>query len=226
MRFALRLNGTTKNKWDSIIDLVQLWKHYKRIIKENGAIVLTGQSLFSAKLIISNEEMYRYSLIWEKTRAGGFLNANRMPLQSHEDILVFYKKIPTYNPQMVIGKPYIKRQKNNGDGGCYGKFERKNSLIKNEGLRFPKSIIKIPNDNHNSIHRTQKPVALFEFLIKTYTNEGNVILDNCIGSGTTAISAINTKRNFIGFEKDKEIFGMAQNRVEHALKEKQEQLFL
>ena len=115
---------------------------------------------------MSNEKLYRYSLIWEKTKAGGFLNANRMPLQSHEDILVFYKKLPVYNPQMQEGKPYVKKAVTNGDGGNYGKFERVGTTNVNQGKRFPKSVITISNDNHNSLHKTQKPTELFEYLIK------------------------------------------------------------
>ena len=205
--------GTTQNKWDSVIPLDSLWEQYKRIIKDNGAIVLTGQSLFSAKMIVSNEKMYRYSLIWEKTRAGGFLNARRMPLQSHEDILVFYKKLPLYNPQMQEGKPYIKKAITNGDGKNYGKFDREGITNVNDGIRFPRSIIRIKNDNHNSLHPTQKPVALFEYLIKTYTNEGDLVLDNCIGSGTTAVACLELNRHFIGIELSPEYCEIARNRI-------------
>src|SRR5690606_14378432 len=120
---------------------------------------------------MSQPKLYRYSLIWEKSKAGGFLNARRMPLQAHEDILIFYKKLPTYNPQFQEGKPYVKKAVTNGDGGNYGVFNRVGSVNINEGKRFPRSVIKIANDNHNSIHKTQKPIALMEYLIKTYTNE-------------------------------------------------------
>jgi len=205
--------GTTQNKWDSVIPIDSLWEQYKRIIKDNGAIVLTGQSLFSAKMIVSNEKMYRYSLIWEKTKAGGFLNARRMPLQSHEDILVFYKKLPLYNPQMQEGKPYIKKAITNGDGKNYGKFDREGITNVNDGIRFPRSIIKIKNDNHNSLHPTQKPVDLFEYLIKTYTNEGDLVLDNCIGSGTTAVACLSLNRHFIGIELSPEYCEIARNRI-------------
>jgi len=196
-----------------VLPLDSLWEQYKRIIKDNGAIVLTGQSLFSAKMIVSNEKMYRYSLIWEKTKAGGFLNARRMPLQSHEDILVFYKKLPLYNPQMQEGKPYIKKAITNGDGKNYGKFDREGITNVNDGIRFPRSIIKIKNDNHNSLHPTQKPVALFEYLIKTYTNEGDLVLDNCIGSGTTAVACLQTNRHFIGIELSPEYCEIAKKRI-------------
>ena len=211
--------GTTHNKWDSQIPFDKLWSEYERIIKDNGAMVFTGQGLFSARMIVSNEKLYRYSLIWEKTKAGGFLNARRMPLQAHEDILVFYKKLPTYNPQMEEGKPYVKKAVTNGDGSNYGKFERVGQVNVNKGERFPRSVIKISNDNHKSIHPTQKPVALLEYIIKTYTNEGETVLDNCMGSGSTIIAAINTKRHYIGIEVDEKFYLMAKNRIEKHLAE-------
>ena len=137
-----------------------------------------------------------------------------MPLQAHEDILIFYKKLPIYNPQMVQGKPYTKKAITNGDGGNYREFNRVGTINVNKGVRYPRSVIKISNDNHNSLHPTQKPVELFEYLIKTYTNENELVLDNCIGSGTTAIAAINTNRNYIGFELDENYFNIAQSRID------------
>ena len=211
--------GTTHNRWDAIIPFAPLWQQYERVAKVNAAIVLTGQSAFSAKLIISNEKTYRYSLIWEKTKAGGFLNAAKMPLQAHEDILIFYKKLPVYNPQYECGKPYAKKAVSNGDGGNYGKFERSGQTKINEGVRFPKSIISIANPNNSSLHPTQKPVALFEYLIKTYTNEGDTVLDNCMGSGTTAIACLNTNRFYIGFENNEKYYQLATERIrKHAEK--------
>jgi site-specific DNA-methyltransferase (adenine-specific) len=214
--------GTTQNKWDNIIPFESLWKEYNRVIKDNGAMIFTGQSLFSVNLIKSNEKYYRYTLIWEKTKAGGFLNAKRMPLRAHEDIIVFYKKLPTYNPQMVEGKSYIKKAITNGDGKNYGKFDRVGTININKGMRYPRSVIKISNDNHGSLHPTQKPVALFEYLIKTYTNKGEIVLDNCMGSGTTAIACMNTKRNYIGFEwcpddPHDTYFKLANKRIEEHL---------
>lgn len=208
--------GTTQNKWDSIIPLDKLWGGYERIIKNNGTMVFTGQSLFSAKLICSNEKLYRYSLIWEKTKSGGFLNARRMPLQAHEDILVFYKNLPTYNPQMETGKPYVKKAVTDGDGNNYGKFSRIGTTNINSGSRFPRSVIKISNDNHKSLHPTQKPVALLEYLIKTYTNEGMLVLDNTMGSGSTGVACKNLNRDFIGIEKDENYFKIAENRINNA----------
>ena len=207
--------GTTQNKWDSVIPFDLLWCQYRRIIKDNGAICLFGQGLFTASLICSNKTMYRYDLIWEKTKAGGFLNARRMPLQAHENISVFYKKLPTYNPQMEIGKPYIKKAVTNGDGKNYGKFDRVGEVHINNGERFPRSVIKISNDNHKSLHPTQKPVALLEHLIKTYTKEGETVLDNCMGSGSTGVACKNLNRKFIGIELDENYFNIAKERIEN-----------
>lgn len=204
--------GTTQNKWDSIIPLEPMWEQLKRVIKPNGAIVMTSQSLFTARLMVSSP-FFRYCLIWEKTKAGGFLNANRMPLQAHEDITVHYKKLPTYNPQKERGKPYTKKAVTNGDGGNYGKFERVGLINVNNGERFPRSVIKISNDNHGSLHKTQKPVALMEYLIKTYTNEGDTVLDFTMGSGTTGVACKNLNRSFIGIEKDDSYFDLASNRI-------------
>lgn len=206
--------GTTQNKWDSVIPFNLLWCQYRRIIKDNGAICLFGQGLFTANLICSNKEMYRYDLIWEKTKAGGFLNARRMPLQAHENISVFYKKLPVYNPQMEAGKPYIKKAVTNGDGKNYGKFDRVGEIAVNEGTRFPRSVIKISNDNHKSLHPTQKPVELLEWLIHTYTNENETILDNCMGSGSTGVACVNTNRRFLGIELDNTYFESAKKRIE------------
>lgn len=208
--------GTTMNKWDSVIPYEELWVGLKRVVKDNGAILLFGQGLFSAELACSNKEWFRYRLVWEKTKAGGFLNARRMPLQAHEDISVFYKKLPTYNPQMSEGKPYIKKAVTNGDGGNYGKFNRVGTTQKNEGTRFPRSVIRFSNDNHKSIHPTQKPVELLEYLIKTYSNEGDTVLDFCMGSGTSGIASVNTHRNFIGIELDKDYYEIAKSRIYEA----------
>ena len=205
--------GTTQNKWDTIIPLEPLWAEYRRVCKDDAAIVLTAQSMFTAMLMVCARDIYRYSLIWEKTKAGGFLNAKRMPLQAHEDICVFYRKLPTYNPQMVEGKPYVKKAVSDGDGKNYGKFTRAGSVAVNEGVRYPRSVLRFPNDNHGSVHPTQKPVALMEYLIRTYTNAGDVVLDNCMGSGTTGVACANTARKFIGMEQDPAYFDVACERV-------------
>ena len=190
-----------------------MWEQLNRIIKPNGAVVLFGQNSFSFKLGLSNEKMFRYTLVWEKTKSGGFLNANRMPLQAHEDILIFYKKLPTYNPQFEDGKPYTKKAVTNGDGGNYGKFDRVGKVNVNEGLRFPRSVIKMSNDNHGSLHPTQKPVALMEYLIKTYTNEGETVLDFTAGSFTTGVACVNLNRKGIMIEMDETYYNVAKDRI-------------
>lgn len=207
--------GTTKNRWDSVIPFDKLWKEYKRVIKDNGAIVLTGQGLFTAKLITSNEKMFRYTLVWDKVLPSGFLNANRQPLRSHEDIIVFYKKLPTYNPQKTEGKPnnskgkMVKNTNNN-----YGQFTPIDNGDKGSHLKYPKSIITESKPHPSTmIHPTQKPVNLFSYLIKTYTNEGDIVLDNCMGSGTTAIACLETGRYYIGYELDTSIYTTALNRI-------------
>jgi len=205
-----------------MIPPVSLWEQYERIITNNGVILLFGQDKFTAKMMLSNEKLHRYNLICDKVLTSGFLNAAKMPLRSHEDIMVFYKKLPTYNPQMVEGKSYIKKAITNGDGKNYGKFDRVGTININKGMRYPRSVIKISNDNHGSLHPTQKPVALFEYLIKTYTNKGEIVLDNCMGSGTTAIACMNTKRNYIGFEwcpddPHDTYFKLANKRIEEHL---------
>jgi len=206
----------TCNKWDSIIPFDLMWKQLERIIKLNGAIVLFGQNTFTFKIGLSNEKLFRYTMTWEKTKAGGFLNANRMPLQAHEDILVFYKKLPTYIPQFEDGKPYTKKAVTNGDGGNYGNFNRIGEIAINDGKRFPRSVIKFSNDNHGSLHPTQKPVALMEYLIKTYSNEGETVLDFTMGSGTTGVACKNLSRKFIGIELDDNYFNIAKERITNA----------
>ena len=211
--------ATTQNSWDSIIPLEPMWEQINRVIKPNGAIVLFGQNTFTFKLGLSNEKMFRYTLTWEKTKAGGFLNAKRMPLQAHEDILVFYKKLPTYNPQFEEGKPYTKKAVTNGDGRNYGNFDRVGQVSVNEGKRYPRSVVKFSNDNHGSLHPTQKPVPLLDYLIKTYTQEGETVLDFTAGSMSTAIACINTNRKGIMIEKDEHYFKVGSDRVAQALQE-------
>ncbi|WP_431607397.1 DNA-methyltransferase [Peribacillus frigoritolerans] len=204
--------GTTRNKWDSIIPLEMLWEEYTRIIKDNGAIILTAQTPFDKVLGSSNLKLLRYEWIWEKENGTGFLNAKKMPLKNHENILVFYRKLPTYNPQMRIGfSPYKCKQGSGSDNWNYNS-EFGGHISESNGGRYPLSVLKINRDKEK-IHPTQKPVTLFEYLIKTYTNEGETVLDNCIGSGTTAIAALNTGRFFIGIEKEKEYVDVANDRI-------------
>lgn len=207
--------GTTRNKWDNIIPLNDLWKSYKRIIKKNGAIVLFGDGMFTASLMLSNPKMWRYNLIWDKQRGCDFLNANIKPLKSHEDICVFYKHKPTYNKQYWYAKPY-KLIKNGSLSENYG--DRKTAYTESkDGKRNPLSILSFPRDN-KKLHPTQKPVALLEYLIKTYTNEGETVLDNCMGSGSTGVACINTNRNFIGYELDEKYFKIAEKRLNECVK--------
>jgi len=207
--------GTTSCKWDSVIPFEPLWKQYERIVKDNGAIVLTASQPFTTVLISSNFGLFRYELIWDKIRAATGLNAARMPMKTHENICVFYKKQPTYNPQMTEGTPFDKTKYNgqvetaNVTGGG-----EKNSK-KNDGTRFPISIHRYSQNwsRQQQIHPTQKPVELMEYLIKTYTNEGETVLDNCMGSGTTGVACKKTGRHFIGIEKDEKYFEIAVNRI-------------
>lgn len=203
--------GTTKNKWDTVIDLDLLWKQYERVIKDNGAIVLFAQVPFNIRLGASNLKLLRYEWIWEKEQGTGHLNAKKMPLKAHENILVFYKKLPTYNPQMVGNeKRIVKRSGKKSKTTNYGDFIE---ISESEYTgRFPKDILRFNKDN-NKIHPTQKPVKLLEYLIKTYTNENEVVLDNCMGSGSTGVACLNTNRKFIGIELDKEYFEVAKNRI-------------
>ena len=202
--------GTTRNKWDTPIDLESLWKEYERIIKDNGAIVLFAQTPFDKVLGASNIKLLKYEWIWEKEMGTGFLNAKKMPLKNHENILVFYKKPPIYNPQMREGKPYTIVQ--GGDSSNYGDYHR--VTTENGGERYPVSIIKFNRDKEK-VHPTQKPVALCEYFIKTYTNEGATVLDNCMGSGTTGVACKNLNRNFIGIELDENYFKIAKERIDN-----------
>ncbi|MDW4537107.1 site-specific DNA-methyltransferase [Bacillus cereus] len=208
--------GVTQNKWDVIIPFNELWHQYERIIKDNGAIVLTAAQPFAAQLIVSNPKLFRYEWIWEKTAATGHLNAKKMPMRAHESILVFYKKLPTYKPIKTTGHaPVNSYTKHQDDGTNYGKTK---IGISGGGSteRYPRSVQRFSTDKQKeAIHPTQKPVALFEYLIKTYTNEGETVLDNCIGSGITAVAAINTNRNFIGFEISEEYCAAANRRIDN-----------
>ena len=201
--------GTTRNKWDSIIPLNDLWIQYERIIKDNGAIVLFSQMPFTAELVHSNLNLFKYEWIWEKDNGTGFLNAKKMPLKKHENILVFYKKLPTYNPQMRTGfKPYKCKQGRHSTN--YGAYEQ-GHITESNGERYPIDIIEFKKDS--GLHPTQKPVALLEYLIKTYTNEGDTVLDNCMGSGSTGIASKELNRNFIGIEIDEKYYKIACERI-------------
>lgn len=205
--------GTTRNKWDSVIDLSSLWHEYKRVC--HGAIVLTAQAPFDKVLGASNLPMLRYEWIWRKEAGTGFLNAKRAPLKDHENVLVFYGTPPTYNPQMRTGlKPYKCKQGHVGTN--YGAVRPEN-ISESNGERYPVTVLEFPRDKAK-LHPTQKPAALMEYLIKTYTNEGDMVLDNCMGSGTTGVACMNTGRRFIGIEMDEGYFNIAKERIESAIK--------
>lgn len=207
--------GTTHNKWDSVIPFDLLWQEYKRITKPNAAIILYAQSLFACKLALSNEQWFRYDLVWKKgERASGHLDCKKKPLRNHEQILVFYKEQPKYYPQMVLGKKAHSRGKGNlKTNNNYGKFSGFAGDSPNGDWKYPKSILDFDRP-HPPIHPTQKSVELGEWLIKTFTDAGDTVLDNTMGSGTHGISCINTGRNFIGIEQDPIIFEMATKRIE------------
>ena len=207
--------GKTKNKWDSVLELKTLWEHYERVICDKGIIILFGQDKFSARLMLSNEKLHRYNIIWEKTTPTGHLNAKKMPLRSHEDILIFYKQLPTYNPQKTTGhvrkvstahhKRDSKKTTNYGEHGLttYDSTER-----------YPKSVWKFATDKQKeALHPTQKPILLLEEIIKTFTNERDMILDNTMGSGTTNLACLKLNRKSIGIEKEKQHYDDAVRRL-------------
>ena len=207
--------GRTHNRWDIVIPFAELWENYNRIVKDNGAIVLFADGLFMAELMLSNKKNWRYNLIWDKVLTSGFLNANKQPLRQHEEIVVFYKKQPTYNPQKTKGqknhsKGISKRNANNN----YNKFDFVDNKDILGDMKHPKSILTFSKP-HSSvmIHPTQKPIELLEWLIKTYTNEGDLVLDNCCGSGSTGVACMNTNRRFIGMELDEKYLQIAKERL-------------
>lgn len=214
--------GTTACKWDSVIPFEPLWEQYKRIIKDNGAIVLTASQPFTSALVMSNPKMFGYEWIWEKSKASNFLLARKQVLKAHESVLVFSKETPNYFPQKTKGNPYKGdgRSKKGSKSDVVNNVPNPTFRNDNEGDRFPRSVQYFKtaeSEKVGALHPTQKPVALMEYLIRTYTNEGETVLDNCMGSGTTGVACINTNRNFIGIEKDENYFSIAKNRIESAM---------
>ena len=212
--------GTTCCSWDAVIPFEPLWAEYERVIKANGAIVLFGAHPFSAVLACSKLELFRYEWIWEKPSATGFLNADKQPLRAHENILVFYKSLPTYNPQKTFGHERKKSKRKNIGSAHYGKQLNIKDYDSTE--RYPRTV-QVFSKDYPSIHDTQKPVALCEYLIRTYTNAGELVLDNTMGSGTTGVACVNTRRRFIGIENDKQTFNEAKERIDLAAVEKDQQ---
>lgn len=221
--------GTTACKWDVIIPFEPLWKQYERVIKDNGAIVLTASQPFTSALVMSNPKLFKYELVWLKNIPTGFLNAKRMQMKAHENILIFYKNPSTYNPQMIKRTPEQYKSclrindSNRNSGESYGNVNTalKRKSAEEQWYKYPTSELKISVEDirNGKGHPTQKPVALFEYLIKTYTNEGETVLDNCMGSGTTAIACINTGRNYIGFEKEEKYYNIILERIKKHTKQ-------
>lgn len=203
--------GVTQNKWDSPIPFSLLWEQYFRVVKRNGAMVFMAQTPFDKALGMSQPSILKYEWIWEKTKATGHLNAKKQPMKAHENILVFYREQCIYNPQKTAGEPYV------GAGGPskrdnYGNFAgiREGSP---DGSRYPRSVLRFSHESR-PLHPTAKPVPLMEYLIRTYTNEGETVLDNCMGSGTTGVACVNTRRNFVGMELDEKYFSIAEKRIQ------------
>lgn len=205
--------GTTACKWDSVIPFDLLWAQYERIIKPNGAVVLTASQPFTSTLVMSNPKRFRYEWIWLKSRASLFQNAKKMPMKRHENVLVFYKSLPVYNLKLKkLETPIKSGRKNKGGEILQSRVSSEDYMQTHTGFNF--SDIKFNNPNNKNVHPTQKPVELFEFLIKTYTNAGDLVLDNCAGSGTTAIACINTNRRFIVMEQDKKYYELMKARID------------
>ena len=235
--------GTTNYAWDEVIPFGPLWEQYERVVKDNGAIVLTASQPFTSKLVSSKLEWFKHEWIWEKQRASNFMRTNHEPLKYHENVLVFSKGTLTINPQrykvleideiMNMSKKEVNNMMRTKDYDRFGKVDRRKTvrnsdtnqkyagtdvkIVRNrdDGCRNPKSVLKVNNTLNGNIHPTQKPVPLFEYLIKTYTNKGETVLDNCMGSGTTAIACLNTDRQYIGFELDEDYYNIAQDRIKN-----------
>lgn len=212
--------GNKSAAWDRIIPLDLLWEQYNRIAKPSCPIILFSQGMFTANLIMSQPRKWRYNLVWEKDRVSGHLNAKRMPLRKHEDIVVFYDSLPVYNPQMRPCLPsernHSRREVSTFTNRCYGNMLATPMRMADD--KYPTSVLQFPKEHRKGcfFHPTQKPVALVEYLIRTYTNPGDIVLDNAIGSGTTAVAAINTGRHFIGYEIAEEYCIIAEKRIKEA----------
>lgn len=204
---------TARNQWDAVIPFAPLWAAYEHIVKENGAMVFTATQPLASALVMSKPEWFKYEWIWQKTKTTGFLNAKKQPLRNHEQVLVFYRKQPLYNPQ---GIEACNIQCDRGsEEGVGTNYNTANPVYTQTQTGYPRSVQQFASEG-KTIHPTQKPVALIEYLIRTYTNEGETVLDNCMGSGSTGIACLNTRRNFIGIEKDANYFQIAKSRIETA----------
>jgi len=206
--------GTTACKWDTVIPFDKLWKEYERIIKPNGAIVLFGSQPFTSSLIISNPKLFKYELIWEKSRPSNFTLAKKQPLKYHENILVFYKEQPTYNPIFTKGNKNHRTKICKGKNNIIGDDGSGNGWMNTNDMKYPKSVLNIKStDSTKNVHSTQKPLDLMEYLVKTYTNENEIVLDNTMGSGTTNLACIKLNRKSIGIEKEKQYYDVAVRRA-------------
>ena len=209
--------GTTQNRWDSVIDLERLWAEYRRVLKPDGVVVLTSQGVFTARLILSNEAWFKYKIVWEKSKPTNFLNAKKQPLRKHEDICVFYAKPPTYNPQMRAGTPYDKGVRKDQLSGSYGDFMP--AHVRSDGQRYPSDVVYFKtaeSEPERSVwHPTQKPVELGRYLVRTYSNPGDVVLDNAFGSGSFLVAAALEKRRFIGIERNEETHLFKGERIDY-----------
>lgn len=210
--------GCTQNEWDIKPDFEIMWQEWERVTKENAAMIFFGTQPFASELILSRSKHFRYDLIWYKPLGSGFLNANRMPMRNHEHILIFYKKLPVYNPQMSIGRMREKGGRNDRQSTNYGKFNPKVSV---NNTYFPHSVIEFSNGDNTkeNDHPTQKPLALLRYLVKTYSNENDTVFDGYSGSGTTAAACLKEKRRFIGSELNKEYFNLSVKRLEEIVKQ-------
>lgn len=206
--------GTTDCAWDTVIPFGPLWEHYRRILKPHGAVVLTAAQPFATDLINSARPLFRYDLVWEKTGPAGFANSHKMPLRAHEMILVFYQRLPKYHPQGLVplDKPIIKKASQKTAGGVYHHGLGKESVQR--FTNYPRSVLHFSNRKERRVHPTQKPVELMEYLVRTYTDPGDLVVDNCMGSGTTAIACLNSGRRFVGFEMDPKYYDAACQRVD------------
>ncbi|PLS19698.1 cytosine methyltransferase [Bacillus sp. M6-12] len=223
--------GTTQNRWDTVIPYDVLWKEYERVIKPNGAIVLFAQNLFASDLIQSNRKLFKYKWIWVKDRPSNFLNAKRMPLFDFEELLVFYKKAPTYNPQFFEGKPlhgmgskYKEGQLKNNNYGEFKSHENPSANRTGDTKKYPRTTLFYPKP-HPPIHPTQKPIDLAEYIIRTYTDESDVVLDSCTGVGTIPIASVRTGRKFVAFEKEQGFYEKAYERIAESITEEKRDFY-
>jgi len=209
--------GTTQNRWDSVIDLARLWDEYRRVLKPNGGVVLTAQGAFTARLILSNEDWFKYKIVWEKSKPTNFLNAKKQPLRKHEDVCVCYAKPPTYNPQMRPGQAYDKGVRKNQLSGSYGDFQP--AHVRSAGGRYPADVVYFKtaeSEPERTVwHPTQKPVELGRYLVRTYSNAGDLVLDNAFGSGSFLVAAALEKRRFIGIERNEEVHLFKDKRIDY-----------